>query len=294
MRVVLSERRFAGLTMQSVTYRWDAGEELIECDACVTLKYAAEQRSVAARAFEKEGAGGYIGRMVVTPPDLAIPVRSIEKEENFPVTILHLNNDWLNSVLKHEAGITIDNIGVDLDLRDSFIEGTLSRLSRELYKSDFSANDMIRALINVLAIDIARYVRRKRAGEKVSEAVLSPSQLSEIRQFVTSFTTGSPTPKDVIDYCAMSPAYLRRLFKNTTGKTLRNYIEEVRTERARALLIDTDLPLKEISYRVGFRHHSAFSFAFKEATGETPWEYRQCRKGAFPEGENQGQSNLFR
>ena len=70
------------------------------------------------------------------------------------------------------------------------------------------------------------------------------------------------------------------MYKSTTGHTLHNFIEELRVSRAKALLLDTNLPLKVISHKLGFCHPSAFSFAFKKTAGESPRAFRQrCATG---------------
>lgn len=70
---------------------------------------------------------------------------------------------------------------------------------------------------------------------------------------------------------------------SSTGQTLHDFMEDVRVARAKSLLTDTNLPLKVISYRLGFCHPSAFSFAFRKATGEAAREYRQRRgNGSAP------------
>jgi len=52
------------------------------------------------------------------------------------------------------------------------------------------------------------------------------------------------------------------------------YVEELRLKKAQSLLAETDLPLKEISYRLGFADSSTFSSTFKRSSGETPSGYR--------------------
>jgi AraC family transcriptional regulator len=104
---------------------------------------------------------------------------------------------------------------------------------------------------------------------------LRPAQLAHIRDFVDSFEIGLPTPAEVATECKLSPTHLRRLFKRATGESLQDYIKEVRINRAKALLSDAEMPLKVVSYRLGFNHCSAFSFAFQQATGETPGQFRR-------------------
>ena len=61
-----------------------------------------------------------------------------------------------------------------------------------------------------------------------------------------------------------------RLFREATGETVKSYVERVRLTKAKALLSGTELPLKEISARLGFASPSGFSVAFRRLAGETP------------------------
>ena len=73
-----------------------------------------------------------------------------------------------------------------------------------------------------------------------------------------------------------SPVYFHKLFKRSTGLTLREYIEEQRLKRSVELLISTDMSLSQIAYECGFSSQSYFSYAFKKKTGSTPREYAKA------------------
>jgi AraC-like DNA-binding protein len=73
----------------------------------------------------------------------------------------------------------------------------------------------------------------------------------------------------------MDQASLCRFFKRDTGRTLTAYITERRVAAAAQLLIETNLSLLEISYRVGFGNYSNFNRQFKKIRGLTPKFVRQ-------------------
>ncbi|MBE6635322.1 MAG: helix-turn-helix transcriptional regulator [Ruminococcaceae bacterium] len=70
-----------------------------------------------------------------------------------------------------------------------------------------------------------------------------------------------------------SPIYFHKLFKASTGRNLRSYIEEQRIKKAIVLLTSTAKTLTQIAYECGFSSQSYFSYAFKRKTGLTPREY---------------------
>ncbi len=70
-------------------------------------------------------------------------------------------------------------------------------------------------------------------------------------------------------------SYFRRMFKNFTGISPRQYFLQLKILRARELLLTTDKSIKEISYQLGFDSIYYFSRFFKQKTGMSPSEFRK-------------------
>jgi two-component system response regulator YesN len=78
----------------------------------------------------------------------------------------------------------------------------------------------------------------------------------------------------------LSPAYLGQLFRDATGKYFNNYLTEVRLNASRVLLLETDLKIMEILYRIGISNQSYFNRIFKKKYGMSPLEYRYQGKNS--------------
>lgn len=72
----------------------------------------------------------------------------------------------------------------------------------------------------------------------------------------------------------LTPNYLCKIFKNSTGMKLTQYINQVRVEGAKKLLKNTNMKAHEIAETVGFSSASYFSTIFKQVTGTTVSEYK--------------------
>ena len=72
----------------------------------------------------------------------------------------------------------------------------------------------------------------------------------------------------------LTPTYLCVLFKQTTGKTINEYLTDERIRHAKRLLRDPSVRLYDICYKVGYLSPSYFSKLFKKQTGVPPGEYR--------------------
>lgn len=82
---------------------------------------------------------------------------------------------------------------------------------------------------------------------------------------------------ELADRLQLSPSYLSRIFKEHCGYSFSDYLTQVRMEKGKALLLETDLKIKEIGERVGYLKSDYFIKLFRECIGMTPGEYRKAR-----------------
>jgi PAS domain S-box-containing protein len=73
-----------------------------------------------------------------------------------------------------------------------------------------------------------------------------------------------------------------RTMKLIFGLTPSQYIAKSRLGKASSLLLQTDKSISEIAQICGYFDHSAFSRAFKKATGTRPMDFRRAKKGSDP------------
>lgn len=80
--------------------------------------------------------------------------------------------------------------------------------------------------------------------------------------------------KELAKTVHMSQACLCRFFRRATGRTMTTYINQLRIGAAAQLLVNSDLSVLEIAFRVGFGNYSNFSRQFKRMKGVTPLALR--------------------
>ena len=73
----------------------------------------------------------------------------------------------------------------------------------------------------------------------------------------------------------MSPNAFSRYFKLRTGKTLAEYIVDVRLGHASRMLIDTNEPVSQICFSCGFNTLTNFNRLFKKRKGCSPTDFRE-------------------
>jgi AraC-like DNA-binding protein len=80
--------------------------------------------------------------------------------------------------------------------------------------------------------------------------------------------------------CNISVSALERRFRKHLDKTPHQYINEVRLDHARQMLLETDKPIGTIALETGFADHSHFTRAFTRAFGVAP---SRARRNAGPQ-----------
>lgn len=80
---------------------------------------------------------------------------------------------------------------------------------------------------------------------------------------------------DLADLIGMTPAATSRFFKLRSGKTLSDYIIDMRLGHAARMLVDTTHTVSEICYDCGFNNLSNFNRIFKKRKGCSPKEFRE-------------------
>lgn len=80
--------------------------------------------------------------------------------------------------------------------------------------------------------------------------------------------------KDIAAAVNLHPGYLHRIFKTHTGRTLSDYLNMLRMEKAKMLLGQSDIPIAEIADFVGISSRQYFHLLFKKYANCTPVEYR--------------------
>ncbi|MEM6885039.1 MAG: DNA-binding transcriptional regulator [Verrucomicrobiota bacterium] len=83
------------------------------------------------------------------------------------------------------------------------------------------------------------------------------------------------TMEDILKVIPMSRRSLERHFKETFGHTPFDEIRFIRVERARKLLLETDLEVQQIAEKCGYGSYNYLGKIFKETTGLTPFQYRK-------------------
>lgn len=84
--------------------------------------------------------------------------------------------------------------------------------------------------------------------------------------------------QSVASHVYMSPNHFSTVFSQGSGTTFIEYLTSVRIQRAKHLLVESDMRCSDITYEAGYSDPHYFSFIFKKQTGMSPREYRSSFK----------------
>lgn len=103
-------------------------------------------------------------------------------------------------------------------------------------------------------------------------------RLHRARDFVQALSSTPITLDDMARIANLSPTHFLRTFKQAFHETPHQYLTTRRLEHAQQLLCQTDLPVTDICFAVGFESLGSFSALFRRRLGYSPQGYRQARQ----------------
>ena len=186
-------------------------------------------------------------------------------------------NDILPAVKVVEEFPFYDTTGTPVfqvsDQELSSITDLIIRMDSELQQHRAGREKALKMYLYLLLLEA------KRSYERQGLDVSPPT--SDHRALVTRFrklvSVHYLTKRKVSDYAqllSVTPNYLNRVIKDTTGITASASIKEMLLQEARSLLRYTDQTISEIAYKLDFSDPASFNRFFRTLTAETPLTYR--------------------
>jgi AraC-like DNA-binding protein/mannose-6-phosphate isomerase-like protein (cupin superfamily) len=194
---------------------------------------------------------------------LNIEFSFVEKAGAFPsIKELALENQFFTWFLNFKKAYIV--------LHDpSEVYQTLKSLVLELDESEKDNKLLIHLLISQLLI---------RIGTMAFEAEGSKKQMNisiqKAIEYIHHHYDCAIQVSDVAAIVHLHPGYLHRLFKAHMGCSIMEYVAIHRIQKAKALLLQTDMSITEVSSYIGMNSAQYFSTLFKKYTQMTPLEFR--------------------
>ncbi len=160
--------------------------------------------------------------------------------------------------------------------RNDRLSQLAAMVAAELRAPGFASDLMTDGLIR--AIGAALVQRESTPHDHVGGRIhLSPVRLAKVMDYIESTLDREIHLTDLATIAGLSPFHFSRVFKLETGETPYHFVGMRRLERARLMLLSSDMPLAELALSCGFASQSHFTAAFSKAMGVSPGRYRRMR-----------------
>ncbi|MBR0030736.1 MAG: response regulator [Treponema sp.] len=156
---------------------------------------------------------------------------------------------------------------------------------------DFAVKAMQLGVINFLVKPVKEAVFVEALGQAVSVLEKSsgatgepnetggktkqfPESVQKICKYIEENYKKPINLDDIAEHCSYSRYHISHIFHDVSGFTVFSYLLEVRMQKAKELLQNSSLSIKEISHEIGFSDQNYFSNVFKRQIGLSPVEFR--------------------
>jgi AraC family transcriptional regulator len=176
-----------------------------------------------------------------------------------------------------QVGSQLDLAGVQfmprLFFEDATIWSTVGKLKRAIEAPESESRLYVEALGVVLVHELIRLNRGARRVEAPVRGGLAAWQQRIVTSYIDEHLSEQISLATLARLVRLSTYYFCRAFKQSFGVPPHRYHTNRRIERARVLLADRRHSVTEVGLILGFCETSAFSAAFRKATGQTPSSY---------------------
>ncbi len=115
-----------------------------------------------------------------------------------------------------------------------------------------------------------KYISYVVTSERSSDVVMK-----EITDYINQHYNEDLKSEKLAEMAGYSKYHFTKVFKDFTGKTVVEYINQLRLNKSIDLLLNFDLTISEIAFELGYDNVSYFIKRFKTMTGKSPSQYKK-------------------
>jgi len=176
------------------------------------------------------------------------------------------------------AVVGVDNDGLLCELSDP----PLSSVEPDARRTGYTAAEILDRLMRGRRVPVLSHrippigVVTRQSSDTMA---VGDADVAEAVRFIRENACSGISVKDVLQRVPLSRRALETRFVKAVGRTPHAEVERVRLERAKHLLLATELPVYEVARRTGFRYQEYLSVAFRRYAGVSPTQFRKDARG---------------
>ena len=222
--------------------------------------------------------------LLITPGNILRISQSDELDRNLRVTLICVSASYISNIGINPSKVLVEAVEV---LRDPCIHLSddeaemlhkYVNLALDITKTDSQfVKESIGGLVSSVFYQFAGFLANSKRREDMEKPVRTTRQRQMLEQFM-KLAINDHAREHLVGYYAdkmcVTPKYLSKIVKETSGRSVPDWLSELLILDAKNMLRHTDMPIKEISARLYFPSQSFFFRFFKNHTGQTPTQYR--------------------
>lgn len=222
--------------------------------------------------------------LLITPGNIIRITQPDELDQNLRVTLICVSASYISNIGINPSKVLVEAVEV---LRDPCIHLSddeaemlhkYVNLALDITKTNSQfVKESIGGLVSSVFYQFAGFLADSKRREDMEKPVRTTRQRQMLEQFM-KLAINDHAREHLVGYYAdkmcVTPKYLSKIVKETSGRSVPDWLSELLILDAKNMLRHTDMTIKEISARLNFPSQSFFFRFFKNHTGKTPTQYR--------------------
>lgn len=223
--------------------------------------------------------------LLITPGNIIRITQPDELDQNLRVTLICVSASYISNIGINPSKVLVEAVEV---LRDPCIHLSddeaemlhkYVNLALDITKTNSQfVKESIGGLVSSVFYQFAGFLANSKRREDMEKPVRTTRQRQMLEQFM-KLAINDHAREHLVGYYAdkmcVTPKYLSKIVKETSGRSVPDWLSELLILDAKNMLRHTDMTIKEISARLNFPSQSFFFRFFKNHTGLTPTQYRE-------------------
>jgi AraC-like DNA-binding protein/ligand-binding sensor protein len=248
------------------------------CNAAKTttdgLKLCLKNKNLAIRKALKGkdvNGGLYIGQCYLGITEIVKPVFMDDR----PFCIIYLGNflvkekkDYIKNLIKDKCSLT--------GVKDNYLLEKLSTL--EIINEADLKNyiEIIELISSSIEMCLSEHLKNRKSDNSITSTKNKHWIIQLAEDYIKQYYKSDIKLSQIAKLYFVNPQYLCRLFVKELGINFSDYLNNIRIQEAKSLLLKSALSITDIALAVGFNNITYFNAIFKKHTSMTPRQYRKA------------------
>jgi AraC family transcriptional regulator len=215
-------------------------------------------------------------RTYCAPGDVSLLTRSQRSHwhwtEEIDVSHVYLSESLVSGICAEVTDRSIADVRLQdvVKTRDPIVTAAVAAITGEAQQQAMGSGLYVEAAATQLVVHLLRKYARVTFRERTGEGRLSPAQVRRLTDYIETRLHEQLNLETLAAVAGMGVWTFTRHFRESFGRTAHAYIIERRIDRARRLLVEGSLPIKEVASACGFADQAHMTRVFQAHLHTTP------------------------